>query len=85
MWLLLLNIFFLPVESSSNLTTPSSLALCNVFYRIRAKVIVNLLKGIMDAIISTQQRVFVSGRLISDNSLVASELGHYLHNLWRGK
>lgn len=29
--------------------------------------------------------VFVPSRLISDNFLVASELGHYLHNLRRGK
>lgn len=45
----------------------------------------NRLKGIMDAIISTQQGAFVPSRLISDNSLIASKLGHYLHNLRRGK
>ncbi|KAM1633707.1 hypothetical protein ACFXTN_010725 [Malus domestica] len=39
----------------------------------------------MEMIISTQQGAFVPGQLISYNSLVASELGHYLHNLRRGK
>ena len=39
----------------------------------------------MDTIISTQQGGFISGRLISDNYFVASELGHNLHNLRRGK
>ncbi|KAM1135052.1 hypothetical protein FF1_044067 [Malus domestica] len=58
---------------------------CNVLYKIGAKVIVNRLKGMMDEIISMQQCAFVPGGLISDNSLVASEVGHYLHNLRRGK
>lgn len=39
----------------------------------------------MDAIISEQHGAFVPSSLISDNSLMASEVGHYLHNLRRGK
>lgn len=61
------------------------IALCNVLYKIGAKVVVNRLKGIMESIISDQQGAFVPGRLISDNSSVASEVGHYLHNLRRGR
>ncbi|XP_070677099.1 uncharacterized protein [Malus domestica] len=73
------------VPEPSNMTQLRPIALCNVLYKIGAKVIVNRLKGIMDAIMLTQQCASVPGRLISDNSLVASELGHYLHNLRRGK
>ncbi|KAM1182996.1 hypothetical protein ACFX19_001426 [Malus domestica] len=61
------------------------IAFFNVLYKIGAKVIVNRLKGLIDAIISTKHGAFLPGRLISDNSLIASELGHYLHNLRRGK
>lgn len=73
------------VPEPTNMIQLRPVALCNVLYKIGAKVIVNHLKGLMDYIISTQQGAFVPGRLIFDNSLVASELGHYLHNLQRGK
>ena len=73
------------VAEPTNMTQLRPIALCNVLYKIGAKVIVNRLKGIMDAIILTQQGAFVPGCLISDNSFVAFELGHYLHNLRQGK
>ncbi|KAM1225451.1 hypothetical protein ACFX13_044918 [Malus domestica] len=75
----------LKVPEPTNMSQHQHIALCNVLYKIGAKVIVNRLKGMMDEIISMQQCAFVPGGLISDNSLVASEVGHYLHNLRRGK
>lgn len=74
--------FIIGEVASGSLLFPK---LCNVLYNIGAKVIVNHLKGIMDAIISQPHGAFVPGSLISDNFLVASEVGHYLHNLRRGK
>lgn len=76
---------FIPkVPKPQNMSQLRPIALCNVLYKIDAKVVVNRLKGIMDWIISDQQGTFVPGRLISDNSVVASKVGHYLHNLGRG-
>lgn len=71
----------LKVVKPQHMAQLRSFALCNVLYKIKAKVIVNHLKGMMDAIISDQQGAFVPERLLLDNSLVASEVGHYLHNL----
>lgn len=69
------------VVKPQDMTQLWPIALCNVLYKIGAKVIVNRLKGMMDAIISNQQGDFVPRRLDWDNFLVASEVGHYLHNL----
>lgn len=60
------------------------ITLCNVLYKIGSNVIVNRLKIFMDSIILDQHGAFVLGRLLSDNSLVLSEVDHYLHSLWRG-
>lgn len=60
------------------------IALCNVIYKIGAKVLVNYLKSILDQIISKQQGAFVLGRMISNNFIIASEVRHYLHNLRQG-
>lgn len=66
-----------------NMTQLHPIALCNDLYKIGAKVIGNQLKRILDSVISSQQGAFVPGQVISDNSLIASEVAHYLHNLWR--
>ncbi|KAM1078422.1 hypothetical protein TB2_025121 [Malus domestica] len=61
------------------------ISLCNALYKIGAKVITYRLKGMMSMITSTNQSVFMPGRLISDNSLVAAEIGHYLQNKRNGR
>lgn len=55
------------------------IAVCNVIYKICAKVLANWLKPMIDQIISPQQSAFIPGRLITDNVLVANELSHFLH------
>ncbi|KAK5813726.1 hypothetical protein PVK06_029177 [Gossypium arboreum] len=56
------------------------IALCNVLYKIIAKVLANRLKTLLPAIVSPLKSAFVLGRLITDSILVAFELIHYGRN-----
>ncbi|XP_019157949.1 PREDICTED: uncharacterized protein LOC109154672 [Ipomoea nil] len=55
------------------------IALSNVIYRIMAKMITQRMKPLMENIISSSQSAFIPDRLITDNILVAAEVGHYLN------
>lgn len=59
------------------------IALCNVVYKICLKVHANRLKLVLPSIISPLQSAFVHGHMISDNTLVAEEVAHFMHNLRR--
>lgn len=56
------------------------ISLCNVVYKIIAKLLARRLKKVLPSIISEMQAAFVEGRLISDNILVAHELLHALNS-----
>ncbi|BFG37836.1 hypothetical protein CerSpe_241100 [Prunus speciosa] len=73
------------VREVRNMSHIRPISLCNVIYRIGAKVLANRLKDLLHHIISPNQSAFVPGRLISDNSIVAFEMAHHLRKRRHGK
>lgn len=62
------------------------ISLCNVTYKIIAKVIViNRLKPIMEQLVSHEQSSFVPGRQISDNIIIYQEVLHSIRTRSSGK
>ncbi|XP_062021026.1 uncharacterized protein LOC133737505 [Rosa rugosa] len=72
------------VQQPETMSDLRPIALCNVIYKLCSKVIANRLKVFLPDIISRFQSAFVPGRLITDNTLVANEVAHYVHNKREG-
>ncbi|XP_019179199.1 PREDICTED: uncharacterized protein LOC109174417 [Ipomoea nil] len=82
------NILVVLVPKKSVLETMKDLrpiALCNVLYKVAAKVCANRLKPLMEKLLSKSQSVFVHGRLILHNIMLAFKAHHYLKRKSQGK
>lgn len=67
------------VKEATKMTQLRPISLCNVLYKIMAKVLANRLKVILPQIILPAQIAFIRERLISDNYLAVAEVAHYMH------
>ena len=68
------------VEAPVNFSQYRPISLCNVLYRVIAKVLANRLKKVIPNCISFAQSTFVLGRYILDNVILAQEMVHFLKN-----
>ncbi|KAG5561218.1 hypothetical protein RHGRI_004294 [Rhododendron griersonianum] len=73
------------VKCPVNMTQLRPISLCNVAYKILAKVLANRLSKVLPAVVSPNQCAFVPGRVITDNILIGQEIFHHLKNKRGGR
>ena len=79
------HIILIPkVKNPKHISQFRPINLCNVVYKIIAKVLANRLKVVLPECISNTQSAFFPDKLITDNALVAFELFHTFKNKRRG-
>ncbi|CAN1752592.1 LINE-1 retrotransposable element ORF2 protein [Linum perenne] len=66
-------------DNATKMSDLRPISLCNVRYRIVAKVLANRMRSIMSDIIPEEQSAFIKGRSIVDNVLIAFETLHAMN------
>jgi hypothetical protein len=80
------NITLIPKgETQTSMRDWRPISLCNVLYKVIAKVLANRLKVVLDKCISANQPAFVPGRSILEKAMAAIKLIHYMKSKTRGK
>ena len=80
------NVVLIPKkENASSMKHLRPIALCNVLYRIMAKVLANRLKEVLPSLISENQSAFIQNRVITDNVLIAFEMIHHMSRKKHGR
>lgn len=70
------------MDAPESLNQLRPIALCTVVVKVITKVLANIIKPLMDKLISPQQCSFILGRQASDNVILAQEA---LHSMRRKK
>lgn len=73
------------IEKSRKISQFRSISLCNVLYKIIAKVLVNRINGMLDWGIDKGQGAFILKRLISDNVMITYKILYSLKMKKKGK
>lgn len=79
------TVLILKKNISKKVTDIHHISLYNVLYKIVAKVLAKKLKNVIEEVIGDPQSDFITGRFISDNVLVASDVSHCLKRKRQGK